>query len=296
MFALLILPILVSGFIVLSINPYQKLKLHRYDGQLLYLKAAKVGLRYFIFVTIICLLLKDCAFKVPFTSIHFEPNIVTFIAKQLSAIEHKKLVSSDVMEASWLLALSIATIITSYAVSCVKACWIKFQDKLSNALFGSKLATIILLGKILKDSPLDHMFYESFANKRAIMITLKSRKVYIGMVNNLGEPSESEEPNQEISLVPAMSGYRDKDTLALNLKNNYEISSKIDCSIVIKVDQIDTVSWFNYEFYEDTNENIDKNNDDLDDSSIGNSYKDKCSDCREKTKFKIGRYSIMKND
>lgn len=128
------------------------------------------------------------------------------------------------------------------------------------------------------------------------MITLKSRKVYIGMVNNLGEPSESEEPNQEISLVPAMSGYRDKDTLALNLKNNYEISSKIDCSIVIKVNQIDTVSWFNYEFYEDTNENIDKNNDDLDDSSIGNSYKDKCSDCREKTKFKIGRYSIMKND
>ncbi len=59
MFALLILPILISGFIVLSINPSYKLKLHRYSGQLLYLKSAKIGFRYFIIVTTLSFILKD---------------------------------------------------------------------------------------------------------------------------------------------------------------------------------------------------------------------------------------------
>ena len=40
---LLILPILVSGFTVCHTHPYFKYKLHRYEGQYLYLQTAKLG-------------------------------------------------------------------------------------------------------------------------------------------------------------------------------------------------------------------------------------------------------------
>ncbi|TOO97436.1 hypothetical protein CGH26_26745, partial [Vibrio parahaemolyticus] len=63
MFALLILPILISGFIVLSIGPKERLRLHRYDGQLLYLKAAKIGLRYFLVVSLLVYIFKDVKFS-----------------------------------------------------------------------------------------------------------------------------------------------------------------------------------------------------------------------------------------
>lgn len=41
---LLILPILVSGYLVCMSHPYYFSRLHRYDGQLLYLRVAKLGL------------------------------------------------------------------------------------------------------------------------------------------------------------------------------------------------------------------------------------------------------------
>ena len=40
MFALLIVPILVAGFMACHIHPVFSYKLHRYEGQYLYLKSA----------------------------------------------------------------------------------------------------------------------------------------------------------------------------------------------------------------------------------------------------------------
>ncbi|SGZ08228.1 hypothetical protein [Moritella viscosa] len=269
MFALLILPILISGFIVLSISPSEKLKLHRYDGQLLYLKAAKIGLRYFIVITIFSFFMKKISFDVTipsvflnvdtdneFTTLTIDPALVTHIAKGISAITNGSTISSDILELSWLLSLSFLTIGSAYFISLVKSLSVKIQNKILKRLYGNSTLSIILLGRILKDSPIDYMFYESFAIRKPILISLKNRKVYIGFVNKLGEPSESEAPNQEISLVPAISGYRNKDTQKVVLQNDYSIPEEFDSSIVIKVDEIETVSWFNYGVYQGVNGNI----------------------------------------
>src|SRR5690606_1113621 len=45
MLAFLILPLLVSGFIVCHSHPYYYYKLHRQQGQYLYLHAARLGVR-----------------------------------------------------------------------------------------------------------------------------------------------------------------------------------------------------------------------------------------------------------
>lgn len=306
MFALLILPILVSGFIVLSINPNEKLKLHRYDGQLLYLKAAKIGLRYFFVVAILSLVMKDTTFHLDLLSSDFgikaeppyelnisiDPSLVSHIAKQIARAKNNSIIDGTTLELSWLLSLSFLTVFCAYLISLMQSFWVAFKNKMAKELYNNDAQTIAMLGKILKDSPIDYIFYESFTKRKPILITLKNRKVYIGFVNKLGEPSESEEPNQEISIVPAISGYRDKDTLQVILQNDYNIPESFDSSQVIKVDQIDTVSWFTQEIYQDVNGNIGAS---PSTSNVeGSQEADSCEECKAKTKIKVGPYSLVK--
>lgn len=56
MFALLILPILISGFYVCHQHPLYKQKLYRYEGQYLYLICAKNGTYCFFLGVLFALL------------------------------------------------------------------------------------------------------------------------------------------------------------------------------------------------------------------------------------------------
>lgn len=62
MYALLILPILVSGFLCLTMQQEEYWRLHRYDGQYLYLKVAQQGLKHFFIALIIGLFMRDMTF------------------------------------------------------------------------------------------------------------------------------------------------------------------------------------------------------------------------------------------
>lgn len=53
MLLLLIFPVLVSGFIACHIHPVYQYRLHRYEGQYLYLKSAELGLYCFFLGTAI---------------------------------------------------------------------------------------------------------------------------------------------------------------------------------------------------------------------------------------------------
>ncbi|MGG4752100.1 hypothetical protein ACLPC6_18660, partial [Proteus mirabilis] len=58
MLALLLIPILVSGYIMVIANPYHYFRLHRHDGQLLYLKVATHGTLCLIASVIIATVVK----------------------------------------------------------------------------------------------------------------------------------------------------------------------------------------------------------------------------------------------
>lgn len=49
MLFLLIFPVLVAGFVACHIHPVHSYRLHRYEGQYLYLKSAELGLKCFFF-------------------------------------------------------------------------------------------------------------------------------------------------------------------------------------------------------------------------------------------------------
>ena len=243
-----------QSFIHLSQYPKEKLKLHRYDGQLLYLKSAKHGVVYLLITSLLCFLLKDFVIA----SHSFQP--VTWLVDIIKSRDlNKEKISTSEVQFAWLLVISFLTIIFSYFCTYLAQLYTFSLDALSEKYYGNKVQSISYLGDILKDSPIDSLFYNSFSNLKPILITLKSKKVYVGIVNQLGEPNESSLPNQEISIVPALSGYRSSDKLKVIFTNDYDEldSNENDISTIIKVCEIETTSWFNAEVYERVNGNVD---------------------------------------
>ncbi|WP_263752585.1 hypothetical protein [Kosakonia cowanii] len=116
--------------------------------------------------------------------------------------------------------------------------------------------------EVAKSSPVEAILLESLDSKQQLLvsITLKSRKVYIGMVH---EARLEEHDTDTVVVVPFLSGYRDKDTLSFIEEVNYADHYK-ECGItftsqpislkqyrhVIPRDQIESVSLFNSKMYQ----------------------------------------------
>ncbi|VAW75772.1 hypothetical protein MNBD_GAMMA12-1351 [hydrothermal vent metagenome] len=246
MFLLLILPILVSGFIVCNTNPVYFYKLHRYEGQYLYLKSAHLGLVSLTVFSLIAFLLSKflppvwhiCKWDIPVNVISLTRSLL------LEASTFQKI--EDLNLFTWIIVISLGTILYAYFWSSVSKIRLRFK---AGSLEKSK---ILLVSKVLNDSPLDKLLFESYINSRPLLLTLDTRKVYVGTISSLGEPNESEGMDQEISIIPVISGYRDKDSLKVEFITHYDIVDS-DLNIVIRQDQVITASWFDFDIYKKLN-------------------------------------------
>jgi len=153
---------------------------------------------------------------------------------------------SDLTSFSWIVLLSFGAILYSYFWSMISKIRLHFK---TGSLVNSK---ILLMSGVLSDSPLDKLFFDSYINSRPLLLTLESRKLYVGPISSLGEPNESEGMDQEISLIPLLSGYRDKETLTVNFTTFYD-SADTDLNIIIRQDQVLSASWFDFEIYKKLN-------------------------------------------
>lgn len=84
---------------------------------------------------------------------------------------------------------------------------------------------------------------------------MSDRKAYVGRVVSMGEPNELDGPDQEIALVPVMSGYRDKDSMQLQLTTVYEKVNEKDPLIVLRQENIVSVCEYIESLYTATQEN-----------------------------------------
>lgn len=217
MLALLIIPLLVSGYIVLTQHPTHYYRLHRHDGQLLYMKAATLGLWCFIWTIFFAYLIK-------WIYPSFHP--VMFIKEQLN-LNIKEAGSERII--AWIILLSIGSIIVAYVWAKAAKKIVIYRAKIYNYFLHIKIdesdidyENIVMLRmrqELTKDNPMEEMFFDSLVDRRQIMITLQNKKIYIGIINALGEPNEKEGPNQYISILPILSGYGHKDDLNIVLKN-----------------------------------------------------------------------------
>lgn len=233
------LTILVAGFFACHISPTHSYKLHRYEGQYLYLRCADLGIRCFAIAVVLALIL----YHIPsFTLFSVRVHLPVYVWTNGLMLE---LFVKDKMEASrwgWLLNLTVLTFISTFVY--------KFLSHIRLYLrFGTWNARIFVTADLLADSPLDAMlFHLSLAKDKYAMISMDDRKVYVGKVCSLGEPSETNGMDQDIAIIPLMSGFRDKDTLKVTFNTHYD---EIGAEILLSLRQSSIISAteFNFDAY-----------------------------------------------
>ena len=252
MLLLLLLPILVAGFIILTKHPAYFYKLHRYDGQLLYLSSAHQGL--------VCTIVGA---TLVFTFDHYLPGSMTILGFQIP-INFRNWVEQLIAPIDggenivWVILVTLSAMLVAYLRILSFRVRAQFKYELLNReqdkpeLSAKVLSEIALMRTILKDSPLDSLFYDSFVSQSAsdyLMLTMDDRKVYVGKVISLGEPTESEGMDQEITITPFMSGYRHNKTLKVQFTTKY---NKVDddIALVLRQDKIVSATRFNPKIYE----------------------------------------------
>ena len=231
MFALLIVPILVAGFMACHIHPVFSYKLHRYEGQYLYLKSAETGLKCFAIAFVICL------------AAHWlMPDNWSLPSGLASVLQHAGISDRDeALRTSWFLVLSTLTCLSPWVLKCSVLLRLRMRSGVWNP-------HLFILQELLDDSPLDDLLFRLSVENKDVMLMMDDRKVYVGKIISMGEPSETLGMDQDISIMPLMSGYRDKDTLRVNFTTDYE---QVDAEIYLSLRQeaIVSATEFNFKAY-----------------------------------------------
>lgn len=247
MFALLVIPVLVAGFFAFHIHPVYKYKLHRYEGQYLYLKSAQFGFLCFLLALIFAFLARN---YVPNeisigNHLHISLSIYKILTREFEAIVKTP---DEAKRISWLVLLSFqmfgaALLIKGYAHVSLKARFKAWNPRLQ------------VIAGILEDSPLDYLLFQiSISPDKQIMLTMDDRKVYVGKVIQLGEPSETSGMDQDIVILPVMSGYRDKDNLKVTFTTFYDAVDQ-NLKLCLRQESIVSATEFSQSAYEIWNPN-----------------------------------------
>jgi hypothetical protein len=241
MLFLLIFPVLVAGFVACHVHPVHSYRLHRYEGQYLYLKSAELGLKCFFLALLMALSLH---YWLP-TNINFFSFTIPLEVTAASVNAMKMMSGAQDDEAhrmAWFVQLSFLT----FVATLLPSAWGYLSLR---RRFGVWNARVHVIGQILEDSPLDNLLFRlSLQKDKYAMLVMEDRKVYVGKVINLGEPSATTGMDQDISIMPLMSGYRDKDDLKVSFETFYE-EVQTDISICLRQDNIVSATEFDFTAY-----------------------------------------------
>ncbi|HBS3049474.1 TPA: hypothetical protein MAE92_005542, partial [Klebsiella pneumoniae] len=117
------------------------------------------------------------------------------------------------------------------------------------------------LVKAVHHDPLESLLIEAAVRKMPVIITLGSRKFYVGIVDC---PQFEHGKTDYLQMLPLLSGYRDKDTLTVNVTTNYKrhyMDSGIlggagdgqitlaDFRTLVPKDEIEGISFFDTDTY-----------------------------------------------
>jgi hypothetical protein len=77
---------------------------------------------------------------------------------------------------------------------------------------------------------------------------MSDRKVYVGTVVSMGEPTETSGMDQDILIIPVLSGWRDKDTLKVCFSTFYADANK-DLILTLRQEEIVSATEFDFDSY-----------------------------------------------
>lgn len=246
MAALLVSIILVSGyFFVINCLP-ARYKFKRSEGWSAYFLVAAWGVLFFSISWLICSLLGILGVtgKVALHIGLSKDNITQLIPLSSNTTQ----IVNDLRVAQWV----ICSLILSYVSGLLSLLWFRRGER--------KLDAVV---KASKNNPLEQLIIEASATLFPVLATLKSKKIYVGWVH---APVLEHGEIDYLSLIPLLSGYRDKDTLSVVFTTNYR-QHYSDCleaphsanllddfkldnfRVVIPVAEIENISLFDFQTY-----------------------------------------------
>lgn len=236
MTALLLIPILVSGFIYSNRNYSIYYRLHRMGGQFLYLRVLVSGFILYLLSLFFSYIYYQLMPILSFISIPL--NLVDSLMGVLYKFDVKSYES-----AAFLIFSSILSIMSAYLLPLLFGYRTNPKSDEAKAIKESALLDA------LSDSPFDIFLYNAAVDGQKVLVTLVSNKVYVGHILSPGEPNETDEPNQEISLTPFYSGVR-KENGTIDLTHFYEPKNYEGIfRVVIPQSSISHVSNFDFNIY-----------------------------------------------
>ncbi|MFK4132240.1 hypothetical protein ACI2KR_08095 [Pseudomonas luteola] len=213
-------------------HPYYYFRLHRYEGQLLYLLVAKLGITCLIAS---CLLSAAAAYL--FDRLGWF-DYLSWLACQLTYFD--LVTSPHAYPYAFMLQASIVALF-------IPRLWASGWRMVASAFYKRKYkstAESVLLSDILKDSPIGIMLLSSISHeKHMLMISMEDRKVYVGHVHEIGDPNEASGPHESFMLLPSYSGYRDKDSMEVTLNTFYP--QETSSFVVLRQENIVSITRFN---------------------------------------------------
>lgn len=238
--------ILVSGYLF-SINALPtRYKFKRSEGWSAYFFVSAWGILFFSIGWLLCSLL-NC--------VGFADKLGLFLGFNKDTASHVIPFSAD--SGSVILNLQIAT---WAAVSMLLAFFCGLIIKL---WYNKATRKHKAIAKAARSNPIEELMIEASLTMFPIVATLKSKKVYVGWVR---KPALEHGKVEYISLIPLLSGYREKDTLSVVFSTNYNDhysesgvyngTSKLGLEhfrVVIPISELDNISLFDFDTYKKFN-------------------------------------------
>lgn len=231
--------ILVVGYHYARSLPSEKVNLKRSAGWETYVYLGFHGLRFLVMALVIAIILWIVVFLVlNFVDWVFNLSVRIWLQRQVTCILFDDIQVYHVLVAVFAWAL----------------CQSEIKDKVEQG-------NTLIVENIRNYDGLLRLVIEAASTQKPLRLSLKSRKVYVGLV--MEEQFESGDLDY-VLIVPLVSGYRDKDTLDIFFDCSYvsvyekhglfvgdELSEKEllkldDFRLAIKVSEIESVSFFEF--------------------------------------------------
>lgn len=213
---LIIVPLLVSGYMVCIRHPFFFCRLHRFQGQLLYLQVARLGMTCVIAATLVSTFILVLSKQRVFIAGH---EITTDYSHYLGALLVQLDIATEKNSSIWIFLMQ-----TGFTAMAMPFFWANLyrhsKKKLLTLENDTQLYHLLSLG-VLEGTPLRTLLRKSIEAYVPCMFSMSDHKVYVGIVMSVGAPAESEGIDHVFALLPILSGYRDKDTLEVTFNTHY---------------------------------------------------------------------------
>lgn len=190
--------VLISGYLFVSFSTYQKYITSREDGHRYYFRCGAFGILFSLIGVFFFVILDT--FNLPTLLLsNFDTSI-----EQLTSVTKIAQTLQDYLSLKFIFGTGLAVFIAPLAA-------------MVDNFFRTQENSRARVHKT-KSPALERFLFDCGKNLQTVLITLGSRKVYVGLVNDI--PIESGDV-EHFTILPILSGYRDKDTLTVNFTTNY---------------------------------------------------------------------------